>query len=178
MRRCRILGFVYVLRSTKNSRLYTGSTNELVRRIAEHQRGKAPSTRHLRPLVLVHTEEHATRLKARRRERFLKTGQGRGGAWQAARWLTWLARPVLAGRPVVRPDGRPSGRVHHGPPAIIHTTRSVPSPKPHHSEPAYRPSAPTTPPRAAAWPCGRRSHPRQATTPESTAGRSLADSRR
>ena len=69
--------WVYVLESSKNGRLYTGSTNDLDRRLAEHQRGKTRYTRHAGPFTLVHTEKHPTRLDARKRERFLKSGQGR-----------------------------------------------------------------------------------------------------
>ena len=68
--------FVYVLRSEKNGRFYTGSTNDLKRRLAEHQRGKTPSTKHIRPLRLVHSETYDTRFEARSRERFLKSGRG------------------------------------------------------------------------------------------------------
>ena len=69
--------WVYVLRSSTNGRLYTGSTNDLERRMAEHRRGKTRYTRHTGPFALVYSEEHATRIDARRRERFLKSGQGR-----------------------------------------------------------------------------------------------------
>ena len=69
--------YVYVLRSLKNGRLYTGSTDNLERRLAEHQRGKTRYTRHAGPFELAYFEEHATRLVARRRERALKGGQGR-----------------------------------------------------------------------------------------------------
>ncbi len=68
---------VYVLRSSRNGRLYTGSTNDLTRRLAEHGRGKTRYTRHAGPFELVFQEEHESRLDARRRELFLKSGQGR-----------------------------------------------------------------------------------------------------
>ena len=68
---------VYVLRSLKNGRLYTGSTNDLPRRIAEHTRGKTKYTRHAGPFELVYSEKYSSGLEARQRERFLKTGQGR-----------------------------------------------------------------------------------------------------
>ncbi len=68
---------MYVLRSLRNRRLYTGSTNDLQRRLAEHARGKSAYSRHAGPFELIHTEEYPTGLAARRRERFLKSGQGR-----------------------------------------------------------------------------------------------------
>ena len=69
--------YVYVLRSLKNGRLYTGSTNDLQRRLQEHQRGKNRYTRHAGPFELMYKEEYSTRLDARQRELFLKSGQGR-----------------------------------------------------------------------------------------------------
>jgi putative endonuclease len=69
--------WVYVLRSVRNGRFYTGSTNDLERRLAEHERGKNKYTRFAGPFEVVHTETYETRLEARQRERFLKTGQGR-----------------------------------------------------------------------------------------------------
>ena len=68
---------VYVLRSQKNGRLYTGSTNDLQRRLEEHQRGKNRYVRHAGPFELAYTEECGTHLEARRRELFLKSGKGR-----------------------------------------------------------------------------------------------------
>ena len=68
---------VYVLRSLKNGRLYTGSTNDIERRLAEHSRGKTRYTRYAGPFELVYTEDQPDGPAARRRERFLKSGQGR-----------------------------------------------------------------------------------------------------
>jgi len=65
------------MRSLKNGRLYTGSTNDLERRLEEHGRGKSHYTRNAGPFEVVYTEEFGTRLEARQRERALKTGQGR-----------------------------------------------------------------------------------------------------
>ncbi|MFH1896530.1 MAG: GIY-YIG nuclease family protein [bacterium] len=68
---------VYVLRSLVNNRFYTGQTNDLHRRLEEHNSGSSEYTRLTRPFVLVHTEEYKTRKEAVRRERMLKHGQGR-----------------------------------------------------------------------------------------------------
>ena len=48
---------VYVLRSLKNGRLYTGSTNDLERRLSEHRRGKTRYTRYAGPFGLAYTED-------------------------------------------------------------------------------------------------------------------------
>ena len=69
--------YVYILRSQVNGRLYTGSTDDLSRRLKEHNSGKSKYTKSTRPFISVHFEEYITRLEARRRERFLKTGKGR-----------------------------------------------------------------------------------------------------
>ena len=68
---------VYVLRSTKTGRLYTGFTSDLGRRLVQHDVGITKSTRNRGPWELVHEEQFATRGEAMRRERYLKAGQGR-----------------------------------------------------------------------------------------------------
>jgi len=45
--------FIYVLRSQKNGRLYTGSAKDVGKRIAEHNAGQTASTKLARPYVLV-----------------------------------------------------------------------------------------------------------------------------
>lgn len=69
--------YVYILRSQKNGRLYTGSTNNLERRIFEHNSGKSQYTSLTRPFILLHFEMFSTNLEARKREKYLKTGKGR-----------------------------------------------------------------------------------------------------
>ncbi len=69
----------YVLRSVTTGRLYVGSTEDFVRRLAEHQRGDARYTRGRGPWEVVLIEDFATRAEAMCRERGLKSGQGR--AW-------------------------------------------------------------------------------------------------
>jgi len=72
---------VYVLKSLKNNYRYIGQTNNLNKRLNEHNSGLSKSTKNIRPLVLDYSEEYATRSKAMKRERFLKSGKGR-------EWLT------------------------------------------------------------------------------------------
>jgi len=69
--------YVYVLRSLVNKRFYTGSTNNLERRINEHNSGKSGYTKLTRPFVLVYKEEFISRKESYKREMFLKTGKGR-----------------------------------------------------------------------------------------------------
>ena len=69
--------FVYVLKSEKNNRLYYGSTNNLERRIKEHNIGHSKDTKLSRPFRLVYFEEFETLKEARNRELFFKSGKGR-----------------------------------------------------------------------------------------------------
>ena len=68
---------VYVLRSLKDGRRYTGMTSDLKRRLDEHKRGVVISTRNRCPMELIYTEEFENKVEAARREKFLKTGSGR-----------------------------------------------------------------------------------------------------
>ncbi len=69
--------YVYLLQSKKDNKTYLGSTNDLVRRLKEHDDGKVIATKNRRPLILVYSENYATLIEARIRERFLKTTSGR-----------------------------------------------------------------------------------------------------
>ncbi len=60
-----------------NSQLYTGFTSDLKRRIQDHDYGKVKSTRLRRPLQLIHYEAYLLESDARRREKFLKTSEGK-----------------------------------------------------------------------------------------------------
>ncbi|TAK56137.1 MAG: GIY-YIG nuclease family protein [Dehalococcoidia bacterium] len=57
---------VYVLKSLRNGRLYTGSTNDLARRVHEHASGQSRYAQNAGPFELVHQERLADRLSARR----------------------------------------------------------------------------------------------------------------
>ncbi|MDQ7799391.1 MAG: GIY-YIG nuclease family protein [Candidatus Edwardsbacteria bacterium] len=69
--------FAYILKSVSLGTRYIGSTADIDKRLTEHNDGKCPYTRNRRPWVLVYSEEFASLAGARKRERFLKTGQGR-----------------------------------------------------------------------------------------------------
>jgi len=72
------MGFVvYILRSLKDGRLYVGHTNNLARRIAQHNNPKARSyTAKRGPWELAYAENHPERSSAMARERFLKSPGG------------------------------------------------------------------------------------------------------
>lgn len=69
--------YVYVLKSLKNGRLYTGSTSNLTRRLKEHNNRQSKYTKSNVPFNLVHSEEYLTRAEVCQRELYLKTGKGR-----------------------------------------------------------------------------------------------------
>lgn len=69
--------FVYVLMSSKDGRLYKGQTNNLEKRIVEHNTGKTKSTKGYLPWELVYFESFKTREEAVLREKYFKTGSGR-----------------------------------------------------------------------------------------------------
>jgi putative endonuclease len=69
--------FVYVLRSEKDGFLYIGMTSDLEKRIKRHNAGYERSTKHRIPFKLLHREILPTRLEARAREKYYKSGIGR-----------------------------------------------------------------------------------------------------
>jgi len=68
---------VYVLKSKKGNKRYIGYSGDIINRFKEHNQEKVKSTLKRRPLELIYYEEYSNELKAKRRERFLKSGQGR-----------------------------------------------------------------------------------------------------
>ncbi|MFH1868962.1 MAG: GIY-YIG nuclease family protein [Candidatus Omnitrophota bacterium] len=64
--------YVYVLKSSKDNMLYTGSTNNLKRRLKEHNKGLVYSTKSRRPFNLVYYEAYSSEKDARKRESNLK----------------------------------------------------------------------------------------------------------
>jgi len=68
---------VYILISLKDQKRYIGLTENLERRIYEHNSGLVKSTRNRRPLKLIHTGKFETKKEAESKEKFYKTGKGR-----------------------------------------------------------------------------------------------------
>jgi len=69
--------FVYILQSEKNGRYYIGSTNDLERRIVEHNSGKTKSLKHLVPFRVVFKKGFIDPKDARTMERKLKKMKSR-----------------------------------------------------------------------------------------------------
>jgi len=70
--------YVYVLYSKKQNKFYIGLTNNLKKRILEHQRNKVHTTYRMRSPKLVYFEACLSKQDAQIREKQLKTGFGRG----------------------------------------------------------------------------------------------------
>ncbi|PYT92216.1 MAG: excinuclease ABC subunit C [Acidobacteria bacterium] len=69
--------YVYVLQSTRDSKLYTGCTHDLRQRLLLHNGGKVESTRNRVPLRLIYYEACLNERGAFRREKYLKTAYGK-----------------------------------------------------------------------------------------------------
>jgi putative endonuclease len=66
------MGFLYILQSNTTSRFYVGSTDNLERRVKEHEDGKCISTRNRGPWTLVYSEKFNEVAEARGREYEIK----------------------------------------------------------------------------------------------------------
>jgi len=64
--------YVYVLKSLKDNKRYIGFTENLQRRLFEHNNGLVKSTKNRRPLELIYHEEFVSKKDALLREKFLK----------------------------------------------------------------------------------------------------------
>ena len=63
---------VYIIRSKIDKELYIGSTNNLKRRLLEHNKGLSRSTKYRSPFELVYCEAYKSEEDARHREHNLK----------------------------------------------------------------------------------------------------------
>ncbi len=70
--------YVYILRSSKDKKLYVGYTDDLKKRLTMHNEGKNFSTAPRRPFSLIYYEAYLNKEDAKEREKFFKTGWGRG----------------------------------------------------------------------------------------------------
>ena len=69
--------YVYVLRSAKDGKFYTGYTTDLRQRFEQHNNGLVDSTKNRRPLQLVYYEACLDQTDATHREKYLKTHHGK-----------------------------------------------------------------------------------------------------
>jgi putative endonuclease len=64
--------YLYILRSTIKPWHYIGYTDDVKKRLVEHNLGKTKSTKPYRPFELVYIENFSDKRSARKREIFLK----------------------------------------------------------------------------------------------------------
>ena len=69
--------FVYVLQSLNDGKTYVGFSDNVERRLHEHNAGKSKSTKHRRPFKILFTEEFNNSQEAKRRELWWKSSSGR-----------------------------------------------------------------------------------------------------
>lgn len=69
--------YVYVLRSLKDGKNYTGYTKNLKLRLEQHEKGLVESTKNRRPLKLIYFEGCLNQQDATHREKYLKTHYGK-----------------------------------------------------------------------------------------------------
>ena len=69
--------YVYVIKSENNNYFYVGISDNPKRRINQHNKGYNRTTKPYIPFKIIIIEEHASRIEARKREKFLKSGCGR-----------------------------------------------------------------------------------------------------
>lgn len=69
--------YVYVLKSKKDAKLYTGFTSDLRKRFKQHQEGKSQATKGRGPFLLIYYEACLNEEDALAREIYLKSGMGK-----------------------------------------------------------------------------------------------------
>lgn len=86
--------YVYILESLKDRKLYIGYSKNPTQRLREHNLGKTKSLYKRRPLILIYKEKFDNKLNTLRREKFLKSGQGR-------KYLKEMLRFARGGRKIL-----------------------------------------------------------------------------
>jgi len=68
---------VYAIKSLSRKYIYVGMTNNLERRLKEHNQRENRSTKAYTPFILIFSETFKTRNLARIKEKYLKSGVGK-----------------------------------------------------------------------------------------------------
>jgi len=72
-----VMFYTYILKSQKSGRWYTGSTNDLRKRLKQHNEGKSTWTKSKGPWDLIYYEAFLNEEDSRSREKYLKSGMGK-----------------------------------------------------------------------------------------------------
>jgi len=78
--------YTYILKSINYPKTYVGISGDIDSRLIEHNAGKTKSTKSFAPYVILYFEVFNTRIEARNREKYLKSGAGR--AWIKRKFFT------------------------------------------------------------------------------------------
>jgi putative endonuclease len=68
---------LYILKSSVANKTYIGYSGNIIQRIFWHNNGNKGYTQKFRPWTVIHIEFSQTKSEAMKREKFLKSGQGR-----------------------------------------------------------------------------------------------------
>ena len=68
---------MYAMRSSKDSRIYVGMSEDPEKRLIQHNKGETSSTKYWRPWKIIYTKFVGSRLEARKEEKRLKSGSGK-----------------------------------------------------------------------------------------------------
>jgi putative endonuclease len=85
--------FVYVLLSQKDNNFYIGFSEDITKRLTDHNAGRNTSTKSRRPLELIYYEAHLSKDDALRREAYFKTTKGKSTLKQILR--TTLGNKII-----------------------------------------------------------------------------------
>ncbi len=80
-----IMCYLYILKNQETNRYYIGSTENLTRRVRQHELGHTRTTAVLKTIKLVYSEKYDTIFEARQRERKLKS-------YKSKKYLDWLIK--------------------------------------------------------------------------------------
>ena len=73
----KVMFYIYILKSQKNDRWYTGSTNDLRKRLKQHNEGRSTWTKDKGPWGLIYYEGCLNEEDSRSREKYLISGMGK-----------------------------------------------------------------------------------------------------
>jgi putative endonuclease len=69
--------FVYAIASIHRNYIYVGMTQNIEKRVGQHNSGFEKTTKPYAPFKIIYTEQCADRIAARKREKYWKSGIGK-----------------------------------------------------------------------------------------------------
>ena len=69
--------YVYAISSLERNYIYVGLTDNIERRLSEHNTGKNKTTKPYSPFVVIYFEECSSRIEAWIKEKYFKSGCGK-----------------------------------------------------------------------------------------------------